>query len=107
MITAYVMKELNVKIDWIEYFIIVLSSFYESIKSNYKQGRKHNLPFWDISFIRNNENVVPLFLEKKLVNCTYNEARAHQFLDGKKDIGTIIWKSLYILLKWNYVEKRV
>ena len=66
MITAYVMKELNVKIDWIEYFIIVLSYFYESIKSNYKQDRKHNLPFWDISFIRNNENVVPLFLEKKM-----------------------------------------
>ena len=107
MITAYVIKELNVKIDWIEYFIIVLSSFYESIKSNYKQGRKHNLPFWDISFIRNNENVVPLFLEKKIVNCTYNEPRAHQFLDGKRDIGTIIWKSLYILLKWNYVKKRV
>ena len=70
-----------VKIGSVEHVLSVLNSFHKNIKFTYEEEQNNTLPFFDLLFIRDGENLTPLFIEKiHIMTCIYTGPRLHQLV---------------------------
>ena len=73
-----------VKVGSVDYVLPVLNWFYKNIKFTYEEEQNNTLPFLDVLFIRDGENLTPRFTEKiHIMTCIYTGTRLHQSI-GKE-----------------------
>ena len=74
-----------VKVGSVDYVLPVLNWFYKNIKFTYEEEQNNTLPFLDVLFIRDGENLTPRFTEKiHIMACIYTGTRLHQSIGKEK-----------------------